>query len=196
MKTAEEREGAARAVLSPLACRLEARAKLAGVSHGGADPEEVRVLFAPWHLESADRAVWEHGDSLVLLGPTGATRELPERETSQLWELRGPRNELESLAQETEGWAALEAAHRNAHSAPDEPVLMGIVNVTPDSFSDGGRFLDPDAAVEHGLQLEREGAAWLDVGGESTRPGSEGVGEAEELERVLPVVEGLRVSSR
>ena len=68
---------------------------------------------------------------------------------------------------------------------------MGIVNATPDSFSDGGLYLDRDAAVEHGLRLAREGAAVLDVGGESSRPGAEPVGEAEELARVLPVVERL-----
>ena len=68
---------------------------------------------------------------------------------------------------------------------------MGIVNVTPDSFSDGGLFLDPDAAVDHGLELAAEGAAILDVGGASTRPGAEPVPAGEELERVLPVVERL-----
>jgi dihydropteroate synthase len=69
--------------------------------------------------------------------------------------------------------------------------LMGVVNVTPDSFSDGGLFLEADAAVEHGEQLVAEGANLLDIGGESTRPGSEGVSEEEELGRVLPVVERL-----
>ena len=68
---------------------------------------------------------------------------------------------------------------------------MGIVNATPDSFSDGGLYLDREAAVRHGLQLAREGAAILDVGGESSRPGAEPVDEAEELARVLPVVERL-----
>jgi dihydropteroate synthase len=71
------------------------------------------------------------------------------------------------------------------------PVIMGVVNVTPDSFSDGGLFLDADAAVEHGRRLATEGAAILDVGGESTRPGAEPVTEDEELGRVLPVVERL-----
>ena len=69
--------------------------------------------------------------------------------------------------------------------------LMGVVNVTPDSFSDGGLFLDPGAAVAHGWRLAQEGAEILDVGGESTRPGAEPVGAEEELRRVLPVVEGL-----
>jgi dihydropteroate synthase len=74
---------------------------------------------------------------------------------------------------------------------PHRPLVMGIVNVTPDSFSDGGRFLDADAAVEHGLQLAAEGADLLDIGGESTRPYSEPVPAADELQRVLPVVERL-----
>jgi dihydropteroate synthase len=69
--------------------------------------------------------------------------------------------------------------------------IMGIVNVTPDSFSDGGRYLDAGAAIEHGLRLEAEGATILDVGGESTRPGAAPVPEDEELRRVMPVVEGL-----
>jgi dihydropteroate synthase len=69
--------------------------------------------------------------------------------------------------------------------------LMGIVNVTPDSFSDGGRYLDPQTAIEHALELEREGAAILDIGGESTRPGAEPVSLAEELRRVVPVLEAL-----
>jgi dihydropteroate synthase len=68
---------------------------------------------------------------------------------------------------------------------------MGVVNVTPDSFSDGGLFLDAEGAVDHGRRLVGEGADILDVGGESTRPGAEPVGEEEELTRVLPVVERL-----
>lgn len=69
--------------------------------------------------------------------------------------------------------------------------VMGVVNVTPDSFSDGGRFLDPDAAVAHGLRLRAQGADILDVGGESTRPGAERVDPALERERVLPVIGAL-----
>ena len=72
-----------------------------------------------------------------------------------------------------------------------EFVLMGVVNVTPDSFSDGGLFLDPSLAVTHGLELQSEGAGILDIGGESTRPGAAPVPVAEELERVVPVIEGL-----
>src|SRR5882724_4645640 len=69
--------------------------------------------------------------------------------------------------------------------------IMGIVNVTPDSFSDGGEFLDPQLAIAHGRELAAEGADVLDIGGESTRPGAEAVDAVEELRRVVPVVEGL-----
>ncbi len=74
---------------------------------------------------------------------------------------------------------------------------MGILNVTPDSFSDGGRFLDPQRAVQHGLRLAAAGADLLDVGGLSTRPGSQPVDADEELRRVLPVIRWLaRQTSR
>lgn len=75
--------------------------------------------------------------------------------------------------------------------ALDRPKLMGIVNVTPDSFSDGGQTAEADPAIAHGLRLAAGGADFLDVGGESTRPGSEGVAMDEELGRVIPVIEGL-----
>lgn len=74
----------------------------------------------------------------------------------------------------------------------DRTAIMGIVNVTPDSFSDGGRFLDPPAAIEHALRLAEEGAEILDIGGESTRPGSDPVSADEEWRRVAPVLKGLR----
>jgi dihydropteroate synthase len=78
-----------------------------------------------------------------------------------------------------------------AHVATGRPLVMGVVNVTPDSFSDGGHYLAADAAIEHGLALVAEGADLVDVGGESTRPGAQRVDESEELRRVLPVVRGL-----
>ena len=96
-------------------------------------------------------------------------------------------------------WPAAGAALERACAAPaplvglalDRPRIMGIVNVTPDSFSDGGLHLAAEKAVEHGLALARAGAEVLDVGGESTRPGSDPVPEAQELDRVLPVIEAL-----
>ena len=71
------------------------------------------------------------------------------------------------------------------------PAIMGVVNVTPDSFSDGGQFLEPERAIAHGRQLAADGAHILDIGGESTRPGAAPVGADEELRRVIPVIEGL-----
>jgi dihydropteroate synthase len=74
----------------------------------------------------------------------------------------------------------------------DRPRLIGILNVTPDSFSDGGRFLDPDAAVHRAVELIREGANIIDVGGESTRPGAARVDAQEQIRRVVPVIRALR----
>ena len=74
----------------------------------------------------------------------------------------------------------------------DRPLIMGIVNVTPDSFSDGGRYIGPQSAILHGLSLAEAGADILDIGGESTRPGAAAVSVQDELDRVLPVLEGLR----
>ena len=74
----------------------------------------------------------------------------------------------------------------------DKPAWMGIVNITPDSFSDGGQFLEPPAAVEHALRLIEDGADIIDLGGESTRPGSDSISTDEELHRILPVLQQLR----
>ncbi len=76
-----------------------------------------------------------------------------------------------------------------------QPVVMGILNVTPDSFSDGGRFRQKDTALEHVRQMLNEGADIIDVGGESTRPGAEAVSVAEELDRVIPIIEAVRAES-
>ena len=73
----------------------------------------------------------------------------------------------------------------------DRTLVMGVLNVTPDSFSDGGRFLDPGTAIERALEMERAGADLIDVGGESTRPGSTGTPAETELARILPVLEGV-----
>jgi len=74
----------------------------------------------------------------------------------------------------------------------ERTMVMGVLNVTPDSFSDGGRFLEPELAVEQALAMEKAGADLLDIGGESTRPGSQETSPAEELDRILPVLEALR----
>ena len=82
-------------------------------------------------------------------------------------------------------------AREHQFNFPRPTIVMGIVNTTPDSFSDGGRFLDADAAESHALRLANEGAEILDIGGESTRPGSAEVTVQEELDRVIPVIERL-----
>ncbi len=74
----------------------------------------------------------------------------------------------------------------------ERTLIMGVLNVTPDSFSDGGQYLDPERAIARGLEMVSQGADWIDVGGESTRPGARSVPEEEELLRVLPVIRGLR----
>ncbi len=79
--------------------------------------------------------------------------------------------------------------------ASDQPVLMGILNVTPDSFSDGGRYTRVEKAVEHALKMAEQGADIIDIGGESTRPGAEPVSVEQECERVLPVIEAIRTQS-
>ncbi len=78
----------------------------------------------------------------------------------------------------------------------EHTLVMGVLNVTPDSFSDGGLYLDAQRAIEHALEMESQGAHLIDVGGESTRPGSEATPVEEELRRVLPVLEGLRGKSK
>ncbi|MES2307307.1 MAG: dihydropteroate synthase [Verrucomicrobiota bacterium] len=73
-----------------------------------------------------------------------------------------------------------------------KPLIMGILNVTPDSFSDGGQFVTPNSAAAHALEMEQEGADLIDIGGESTRPNAEAVSAEEELKRVIPVIQALR----
>ncbi len=88
------------------------------------------------------------------------------------------------------GWVL--STRRGSIDAARRTALMGIVNVTPDSFSDGGRYFDPGKAISHGIDLAQEGADIIDVGGESTRPGARPLSAREEIERILPVIRGLR----
>src|SRR5689334_10207727 len=82
--------------------------------------------------------------------------------------------------------------HSGVLELGERTLVMGVLNVTPDSFSDGGKFLEPQRAIEHALEMEQAGADFLDIGGESTRPGSTETTAETELARVLPVLEGLR----
>jgi len=89
------------------------------------------------------------------------------------------------------GRTAQNTDRAGTHTEGPGPVVVGILNVTPDSFSDGGDFLDPEAAAEHAVAMLDEGAEILDLGGESTRPGSDPVSQEEEIERVVPVLERI-----
>ena len=175
------------ATFGPRAQALEARALLAGRTPRGWDAQAVDVAYRRGALPPESRALLAKLATARLSTPPAAAG-------GEGWErLRCALAELMAVATEDPvGLRCLLAAHRHAHTAPAPPRIMGIVNVTPDSFSDGGRCLDPERAVAHGLSLLEDGADLLDVGGESTRPGSEGVSIEEELRRVVPVVEGLR----
>src|SRR5690606_22719403 len=87
------------------------------------------------------------------------------------------------------------AEEKNMQGHPASLEVMGILNVTPDSFSDGGRYNQRDKALKQALQMVAEGARYIDIGGESTRPGAEAVSEQAELDRVIPVIEALHQAS-
>lgn len=95
----------------------------------------------------------------------------------------------ETLENYSKGALTLKAGGRQLRI--DRPLVMGVINVTPDSFSDGGEFLDPEVAIAHAKKLVKEGADILDIGGESSRPGSDTLPAKEELERIVPVLEGI-----
>jgi dihydropteroate synthase len=122
-------------------------------------------------------------DGLAELSRRCPSARLGELLTVELDELLEQRDTAEAacLLAAAEAWSAQRP----------EPEIMGVVNVTPDSFSDGGEHLEASRAIEHGRRLAAQGATWLDVGGESTRPGAAPVPLEEELRRVLPVIEGL-----
>lgn len=129
-----------------------------------------------------------------------AAAELIERDATGIRRRTVSAAELASIAASGEMHALMQRVRQPRHGvagiALDRPRLMGVVNVTPDSFSDGGRYLGADAAIEHALRLDAEGADILDIGGESTRPGSDPVDLEEECRRVLPVIAALATRAR
>ena len=129
-----------------------------------------------------------------------AAAELIERDGAGVHRRHVSAAELTSIATSGEMQALLRRVHQPrpavAGIALDRPRVVGVVNVTPDSFSDGGRYLGTDAAIEHALRLDGEGADILDIGGESTRPGSDAVDLEEECRRVLPVIAALTKRGR
>lgn len=134
--------------------------------------------------ESGRRVLESHGIAILDYGSSTA----PWREE---YVSEFDRTKFEAAAKSSEYAAAILAASDHAGAPLTVPRLLGVVNVTPDSFSDGGLRLEGQRAIDHGVRLVEEGADLLDVGGESTRPRSEPVSLDEELRRVVPVVEGL-----
>lgn len=149
----------------------------------------VALVFNPAGLPSAARAALEarHEARLEPFAPPRA----PEGFSPTEVVLEAPASLVAELAVEHPTLLHLLDAQAALDAPPAAPRIMGVLNVTPDSFSDGGQYLDAAAAVDHGLRLAREGAHLVDVGGESTRPGADPVDEAEERRRVEPVVRAL-----
>lgn len=168
------------APFGPRGLALRARAPLGGVQVHALRPAWVQVAFEAAGLRA---------EQLARLSRDGHVTSEPSRPGRLL--LEAPQAALVDCVVEDPALAPLLAAHRFATAPPAPPRAMGVVNVTPDSFSDGGTTLDPEAAIAHGRALVEAGADLLDLGAESTRPGADPVPEAEELERVLPVLEGL-----
>lgn len=138
-------------------------------------------------------ALYMSGESDVLLmGTLKHYRLLLPKLRVQPFGLPGLADEIESILNnlEIEKWSVPLAGGRTLEMG-ERTLVMGILNVTPDSFSDGGRYLEPAAAIEHGLQMAEEGADIIDVGGASSRPDANIAGEPEEMQRLLPVIRGL-----
>ncbi len=128
---------------------------------------------------------------VILIGSLKTLRLLCERLGPQPFGLAGLGEELARMLARLERPPRF-LAGRSCRLNLDRPRIMGILNVTPDSFSDGGRFCSVDAALAQARQMADEGADIIDVGGESTRPGAEAVPAEEEMARVVPVIEALR----
>ncbi|MFN0244413.1 MAG: dihydropteroate synthase [Planctomycetota bacterium] len=175
-------------VFGDLALRLRPRVLLTLQNEPGSGPSAEATT---WTYSAFCRERLTRDEAASLVGHDGLFYRDVHRDGRAETHLHALVHSLRACARDQPLLALLLAAH-DARSRPSgDPRLMGIVNVTPDSFSDGGSFIDPARAIEHGLQLVADGAKLLDVGGESTRPGSQPVDEDEELRRVLPVVRGL-----
>jgi dihydropteroate synthase len=171
MNAAETKVSARKVYIRPLA-------RLAASAAGDGLP--ALAVGGPYGLCFAAAEVIERDGSDVrrrVLGAADLLNEANADEQALLQRVRQPRADLAGIRL-------------------DRPRLIGVVNVTPDSFADGGRYSTKEAAIAHALRLESEGADILDIGGESTRPGSEGVDVEEECRRVLPVISALASKSR
>jgi len=161
---------------TPQGCRLGARSRPAE------DPQQLALSFLSAGLPQAERERLAAQPGLQLWPHP----QVPGREL-----LRGPLAQLEALAEAGPALACLLAAHAAGQRPKRSPQVMGILNLTPDSFSDGGRYPELSQALERAERMLSEGADLIDVGGESTRPGSEPVPEAEEIRRTEPLIRAL-----
>ncbi len=174
--------------LTPEAAELNPRALPFDSPTGLA--ERVAVVFDPRGMPETTRRVLDAHPGLRLSPFIPPDARPGEFEPSEVV-AEGERGLLEELATDHPPIALLVDAAQRLDEPPEAPLLMGVLNVTPDSFSDGGDYLEPAAAIDRGLEMAAAGAEIVDVGGESTRPGARTVELNEELERVMPVIEGL-----
>ena len=163
--------------------------------------DEAKVYLSPLGPCRRDgiETLVDSGNALPLAGGRLAfgVCEVAVRVPERIWRAAATLPEIRAWATRQSGTVQervdliLENLSRDRADAGGQPRLMGILNVTPDSFSDGGQHVDPEAAIAHGLRLAKAGADIVDVGGESTRPGAAAVAPAIEIERVRPVLQGL-----
>ena len=131
--------------------------------------------------------------SVLIMGSRKQYRELRKKIKNQMFSLPALAQELGEVLSVPGVRSRRQISYKGGTlEFGGKTLIMGILNCTPDSFSDGGQWFDPDKAIEHALEMEKDGADIIDIGGESTRPGSTEVLAAEEMERVIPVIEGLR----
>jgi len=167
--------------------------KLKNISNRAANILKQEMLSKGGEAAVAKDALnFEGSNDVLLMGTLKHYRLLVEKLKLQPFGLKAVAREIESIlaALEIKSWD-IPLAHGRSLAIGSKTIIMGILNVTPDSFSDGGRFFDCDRAVEHALAMAAAGADIIDVGGASSRPGSLMVDEPEELRRILPVVKRL-----
>jgi dihydropteroate synthase len=128
---------------------------------------------------------------VILMGTIKQMQRFAEKVSAQPFGLEAIADRLRELLKNISADSFRLRTSRREMNLGERALIMGIINVTPDSFSDGGRFASPEQAVEEGIRMAEEGADILDIGGESTRPGSDPVSPEEEMRRVIPVIQGL-----
>lgn len=147
------------------------------------------IIFRNKEICYVTKTQKENKVDILILGSFAIFKEIAKDITAVGNEDLG--HKITGLLDNFSGKSSHQISLKNKRISFEQPIIMGIINVTPDSFSDGGRFFEKEKAIEHGLKLFNDGADILDIGGESTRPGSEPVDESEEINRVVPVIDGI-----